>query len=231
MIKIPQRLHLGVLGANAAARQERRSFHQSAEKRSPKKQLLNDGQPKSKKTNKGGRDLGGKRVVPYANPYTQVSAERNQDATTRQHLYAKIEKHLNGRRLILLFTSFVHPASLDDADADMLQSILQHEDISKGLVVMLSSPGGDGLAAERMVRVCRSYSGTKDFWALVPGKAKSAATLVCMGASKILMAPASELGPIEPVREVWIHDEAFAASRLSMMRIMARRTKAATVIA
>ncbi len=34
-----------------------------------------------------------------------------------------------------------------------------------------------------------------------------------------------------PIREVWIHDEAFAASRLSMMRIMARRTKAATVIA
>ena len=36
---------------------------------------------------------------------------------------------------------------------------------------------------------------------------------------------------LEPIREVWIHDEAFAASRLSMMRIIARRTKAATVIA
>jgi cob(I)alamin adenosyltransferase len=36
---------------------------------------------------------------------------------------------------------------------------------------------------------------------------------------------------LEPIREVWIHDETFAASRLSMMRIMARRTKAATVVA
>ena len=36
---------------------------------------------------------------------------------------------------------------------------------------------------------------------------------------------------LEPIREVWIHDEAFAASRLSMMRIMARRMNAATVIA
>jgi CHASE1-domain containing sensor protein len=36
---------------------------------------------------------------------------------------------------------------------------------------------------------------------------------------------------LEPIREVWIHDEAVAASRLSMMRIMARRTKAATVVA
>jgi hypothetical protein len=36
---------------------------------------------------------------------------------------------------------------------------------------------------------------------------------------------------LEPVREVWIHGEAFAASRLSMMRIMARRKNAATVVA
>src|SRR3954464_8524093 len=28
---------------------------------------------------------------------------------------------------------------------------------------------------------------------------------------------------LEPIREVWIHDEAVAASRLSMMRIIARR--------
>ena len=41
----------------------------------------------------------------------------------------------------------------------------------------------------------------------------------------------AELTHLEPIREVWIHDEGFAASRLSMMRIMARRTKAATVMA
>ena len=34
---------------------------------------------------------------------------------------------------------------------------------------------------------------------------------------------------LEPIREVWIHDEGFVASRLSMMRIMARRTKATVV--
>ena len=36
---------------------------------------------------------------------------------------------------------------------------------------------------------------------------------------------------LEPIRKVWIHSEAFAASRLSMMRIMARRMNAATVVA
>ena len=35
----------------------------------------------------------------------------------------------------------------------------------------------------------------------------------------------------EPIREVWIHNEGFAAIRLSIMRIMARRTNAETVVA
>jgi hypothetical protein len=39
------------------------------------------------------------------------------------------------------------------------------------------------------------------------------------------------LGGLEPIRKDWIHDEAFVASRLSMMRIMARRMKAVTVVA
>ena len=38
------------------------------------------------------------------------------------------------------------------------------------------------------------------------------------------------LVPIRAVWEVWTHDEAFAAPRLSMMRIMARRMNAATVV-
>ena len=63
---------------------------------------------------------------------------------------------------------------------------------------MLSSPGGAGLSAERIVNTCRSYSGTGDYWAIVPGKAKSAATIICMGASKVLMAAPSELGPVDP---------------------------------
>src|SRR5262245_33644348 len=40
-----------------------------------------------------------------------------------------------------------------------------------------------------------------------------------------------EYTPLEPIRKVWIHDEGFATSRFSMMRIMARRMKAATVLA
>lgn len=71
-------------------------------------------------------------------------------------------------------------------------------DLSNGLALMVSSPGGDGLAAERIVNTCRAYSGTGDYWVIVPGKAKSAATIICMGASKIMMSSSSELGPVDP---------------------------------
>lgn len=73
---------------------------------------------------------------------------------------------------------------------------------------MINSPGGEPLAAERIAKVCRSYSGTKDYWALVAGRAKSAATMICMGASKIMMAPTGELGPVDPQVVVTIDGQA-----------------------
>src|SRR5260370_5165037 len=88
---------------------------------------------------------------------------------------------------------------MDENDCEMLVSgVQQTPNLAKGLVVMISSPGGDTLAAERVVNICRAYSGTGDYWALVPGRAKSAATIICMGASKIIMAAPSELGPVDP---------------------------------
>lgn len=132
------------------------------------------------------------------NIHVQILQELGQTPQTRYPLFPKIETILEGRTLVTFFTSFAYPVQIEDADVDMLQSVLQQIDLSKGLVLMISSPGGDGLAAERIVNVCKAYSGTDDYWALVPGKAKSAASMICLGASKILMAPSSELGPVDP---------------------------------
>ncbi len=54
------------------------------------------------------------------------------------------------------------------------------------------------MAAERIINVCRNISGTGEFTVIVPGKAKSAASMICFGASKIIMSSISELGPIDP---------------------------------
>jgi len=87
---------------------------------------------------------------------------------------------------------------LEDSDADMLEGVLQKSDLSKGFALLLSSPGGSGLAAERIINLCRSYSGTGKYEVIVPGKAKSAATMICLGASKIIMSKTSEVGSIDP---------------------------------
>lgn len=127
----------------------------------------------------------------------QVLTEEQQAHPTRKPIFEDIEQAL-GRPVVTFFTSFVYPVQIEDNDATMLEGILQKLDLSNGLALVVSSPGGDGLAAERMINVCRAYSGTGEYWAVVPGKAKSAATMLCLGASKILMSPTSELGPIDP---------------------------------
>ena len=128
---------------------------------------------------------------------SQVMREQDQEPSTRRHLLMDLEKELK-RPIVSFFTSFSYPVMIEDKDADMLEGILQKMDLSNGLALIINSPGGDGLAAERIINLCRSYCKTGEYWAIVPGKAKSATTMICFGGSKIIMGPASELGPIDP---------------------------------
>ena len=136
----------------------------------------------------------------------QVMTEQNQGHETRKKIFIELEKELK-RPVVSFFTSFSFPVMIEDRDADMLEGVLQKMDLSNGLVLFINSPGGDGLAAERIINVCRSYSKTDDYWAIVPSKAKSAATMICFGASKIIMGATSELGPIDPQLTMSENDE------------------------
>ena len=51
---------------------------------------------------------------------------------------------------------------------------------------------------KRIVNICRNYSANGRYSVIVPKMAKSAATMIALGAHKILMGPTSELGPIDP---------------------------------
>lgn len=126
-----------------------------------------------------------------------ILTEQGQGFDTRKNLFVKLEKELK-RPVISFYTSFSFPVMIEDADVAMLEDILRTIDLSSGFALVVNSPGGDGLAAERMVNVCRSYSKTGEYWAIVPERAKSAATMLCFGASKIIMSCVSELGPVDP---------------------------------
>jgi ATP-dependent protease ClpP protease subunit len=118
----------------------------------------------------------------------------------RKVLYSKIESQLGkDKKLVSFFTTFQWPVQLENRDADMMEEVL-HNTVhgEKELVLVINCPGGDALAAERMVNVCRSFSKDGKFSVIVPKMAKSAATMVCLGAENIGMSPTSELGPIDP---------------------------------
>lgn len=128
---------------------------------------------------------------------SRIQTERRQAHPTRRQGFIDIE-HLLKRPVVTFFTSFRYPVAIGDEDVEMLESTLRSLDLRKGVAVMINSPGGSGLAAERIINLLRRYSGTGEYWAIVPSMAKSAATMVCLGASKIIMGPVSELGPVDP---------------------------------
>jgi hypothetical protein len=148
--------------------------------------------------------------------FQKVKEEQGQYHPTRKSLYKKIEKII-GLPVISYCTSFVYPVMIEDNDAEMLEALLRACDLSKGVALLINSPGGSGLAAERIIRVFKSYSGNGKYIAIVPGKAKSAATMVCLGASKIIMGKTSELGPVDP--QVAITEDS-KTSRFSVYNIV-----------
>ena len=87
--------------------------------------------------------------------------------------------------------------------------------------LLVDSPGGDAKAAYQLAMMLKNQCGR--FTAIVPRYAKSAATLLCLGAESILMSDDAEIGPldvqiIEPDREEQVSalDELQSLDRLSV---------------
>lgn len=73
---------------------------------------------------------------------------------------------------------------------------LEMMDKQKPLDLIIYTKGGDVLTALRLVNLIYEY--TDKFSVLVPFKALSSGTIVCLGASEIVMGKMSELSPIDP---------------------------------
>lgn len=120
---------------------------------------------------------------------TPLFEAQNSARYTRQVLVRRYQE-LTGANLI---------AFSDNIYADgivMLEDLLFDCHADRPLHVLISSPGGDGETAIRMVRLMHSHC--SELTMIVPDMAKSAATILCLGADRILMGPAGDLGPIDP---------------------------------
>lgn len=66
------------------------------------------------------------------------------------------------------------------------------------LDLLLHTPGGDIDAAEKLINLIHNKAPKGTLRVIVPDFAKSAGTLMALGAKKIVMSDSSELGPIDP---------------------------------
>ncbi len=80
---------------------------------------------------------------------------------------------------------------------DTIEMILPPSRKFERLDLFLHSPGGFLDSAYKIVRICKEYS--NEFNVIVPLAAKSAATVIALGAKEILMTVFAELGPIDPI--------------------------------
>jgi hypothetical protein len=88
---------------------------------------------------------------------------------------------------------------IDTVDLDQAFSALNELNPAhdKDVVLFLLSPGGAGEPAYQISKLCKSFA-KSSFRVIVPRFAKSAATLLAIGADEIHMGPLGQLGPIDP---------------------------------
>ena len=123
------------------------------------------------------------------NGVTPLFEAQHEDRYARQGLIRKYQE-LTGSNLIVMIDQIFPPG------ITVLEELLHGLDPLKPLHLLLASPGGDGETSIRIIRSLQARC-TK-LTVLVPDMAKSAATMVCLGADEIMYGPAGDLGPVDP---------------------------------
>jgi hypothetical protein len=111
--------------------------------------------------------------------------------TRREHI--KQIQSIRSSRVVVYYSL----QQLIPRHAELLQDLVAMRAPVENLDLFLLSPGGFIDPAFKMVQICRAGT-TKRFAALIPYYAKSAASLLCLGADELVMGPASEIGPTDP---------------------------------
>ncbi|HEY3324230.1 MAG TPA: S49 family peptidase [Planctomycetota bacterium] len=109
---------------------------------------------------------------------------------------------LTGRNVIIYYSGWLQKpglpfAGIADDDKNGFMTTVNKLDRSKGLDLVLHTPGGEIAATESLVDYLRSMFGT-DIRAIVPQLALSSGTMIACAGKSIVMGKQSSLGPVDP---------------------------------
>lgn len=115
----------------------------------------------------------------------------------KKELIEKLEKERDSR-LVIYITGDRQPFNTRIAGdvVPLLNKQLEKIGKCKKISLFLYTSGGDMLAPVRIVKLIRNHC--EEFEVLVPYKAHSTGTLICLGADKIVMGKLGELTPVDP---------------------------------
>lgn len=115
----------------------------------------------------------------------------------RIELYKKIEQEFGSKVLVYVTSDRRNMSAQIAQDAiDLFIRHLEKTGICKRLSLYLYTRGGDTAAAWNIVNLLKMYC--DEFQVIVPHKAHSAGTIICLGANEIIMTKQATLSPIDP---------------------------------
>jgi len=145
-------------------------------------------------------------VLQEINEYARENAnnpERAKQAVdvVRRKYISLLHEH-TGRNVIAYYSGFlskpdVSGLDINDEDKNGFMMAVHRMDRSKGLDLLLHTPGGSMAATQSIVNYLRKMFGT-DIRAIVPQIAMSGGTMIACSCRAILMGTHSNVGPIDP---------------------------------
>lgn len=141
-----------------------------------------------------------KQIQAHLNAVLNEFQQAQQGTAIRQKLIKEIESldSEKPRRLLIYIGNIANPNSQINPThivplADALAGIGKAENLD----LLIHTFGGSGDTAEKIVEMCRNHC-SGEFRVIIPNMAKSAGTLIALGADKIVMGHCSEVGPTDP---------------------------------
>jgi len=109
---------------------------------------------------------------------------------------------LTHRNVIIYYSGWLQKPDMlgtqvNDADKNGFMTVIHRLNRTKGLDLILHTPGGETAATESLVDYLRSMFGT-NIRAIVPQLAMSAGSMIACACQEIVMGKHSSLGPIDP---------------------------------